>query len=305
MPTKSTPYVVLLGTVYGFTLIASRFSVSQFVPLTYIGLRLVIGSLAASLIYVFSIQGRKWPRGKELWRRSIFLGIFGTAFPMIFLIEGLKYLSSGLAAILITVAPAFTVVMAHFSLPDEKLTKRKSIGISLALAGAVLLALMGESGLPDVARANPKGYLLMITAMLLGSAIVIYTRKYMTSFDSFDVSSIRLFSSAIFIIVLSSLTIKTDLTQVNTQGYIALLFAALGGTFFGMILEFFIIKHFGATAAVMSSYVIPIIASIGGLFLLSEKITLGMLLGMLLIMGGIGIINQKRSRKIILEYHQT
>ena len=140
----------------------------------------------------------------------------------------------------------------------------------------------------------------MIAAMLLGSVIVIYTRKHMTTFDSFDVSSIRLFTAAIFVIILSSLTIKTDLTQVNLQGYIALFYAALGGTFFGMILEFFIIKHYGATAGVMGSYVIPIVASIGGLILLNEKITLGMILGMLLIMGGISIINQRKSPKIIL-----
>ena len=144
MPTKSIPYVILLGTLYGFTLVASRFSISQFVPITYIGLRLVIGSLAASFVYLFSIQGRSWPKGQELWRRSTFLGVVGTAIPMIFIIEGLKYLSSGLAAILITLAPAFTVVMAHFRLPDEKLTKRKSTGVSLALTGAILLAVLGK-----------------------------------------------------------------------------------------------------------------------------------------------------------------
>lgn len=94
------------------------------------------------------------------------LGVLGTAVPMTFIVSSLQYQSSGITSLLITTNPAITVVMAHFFLSDEKLDRQKIIGVLLALGGAVMLAALGESGLPDVTQANPIGYALVLTAML-------------------------------------------------------------------------------------------------------------------------------------------
>ena len=82
------------------------------------------------------------------------------------IVSSLQFQSSGITAVLITTSPAITVIMAHFFLPDEPLTRRKSLGVLFALGGALLLAARGESGLPDVSRANPLGYLLVLLAMV-------------------------------------------------------------------------------------------------------------------------------------------
>jgi drug/metabolite transporter (DMT)-like permease len=54
-----------------------------------------------------------------------------------------------------------------------------------------------------------------------------------------------------------------DLQAFATQGYFALSYAALVGTFSGFMLSFYIIKRFGATASAMTAYVIPIVAGAG------------------------------------------
>jgi hypothetical protein len=65
---KSNPsfLVVLLGILFGTTLVVSRFSVGQFAPTTYIGLRLVIASLGFLVAYALKIGKRKWPQDKSL-----------------------------------------------------------------------------------------------------------------------------------------------------------------------------------------------------------------------------------------------
>lgn len=294
MPIQSIPYILLLGVLYGSTLIASRFSVGQFAPSTYIGLRLTLASLCYLALYLTSFQGRKFPRDRDLWRHATVLGIFGTAIPMNFIVMSLQYQSSGLASILITISPAITVLMAHFLLPDEPLTRRKILGVALALLGAMLLVALGESGLPDVNQPNPLGYLLVITAMVFGSGMTIYARKYMREMDTFDVGAIRMLTAAAAVMPLSALLIGVDLSQVNRQGYLAFGWAALVGTFLGMLVAFYNVKRFGATASAMTAYVIPIVASIGGVILLDEQITAGMLGSMALILGGIAIINQRK-----------
>jgi drug/metabolite transporter (DMT)-like permease len=61
-----------------------------------------------------------------------------------------------------------------------------------------------------------------------------------------------------------------------------------------MLLAFYNIKRFGATAAAMTLYVIPVVASVGGILVLGEKITEGMLVGISLIIVGVALINRRR-----------
>jgi drug/metabolite transporter (DMT)-like permease len=107
-----------------------------------------------------------------------------------------------------------------------------------------------------------------------------------------DVTGVRLFVAALVVMPLSLIFIGFDVSAVNTQGVLALIYAAIVGTFFGMLFSFYNIQRFGATAAVMSAYVIPVIASLTGVLLLGEKITLSMLGGMILVIVGVWMINR-------------
>jgi drug/metabolite transporter (DMT)-like permease len=208
------------------------------------------------------------------------------------IVSSLQYQSSGITGVLITTSPAITVLMAHFLLPDEPLTRQKALGVATALAGALFLALLGESGLPDVSRADPIGYILVVAAMIFGSSATIYARRYMRSYDAIDVNSVRLLSAAVVIMPLSLVLVGFDLSGVDRQGYAALVYAAIVGTFFGLMLAFYNIQRFGATASAMAAYIIPIVATIGGVVLLGETITTGMLFGMVLILAGVALINR-------------
>ena len=294
MTLQALPYVSLLGFLFGSTLIASRFSVGQFEPVTYIGLRLTMASLGHAAVYTLA-RRRRWPTERRLWRHAVVLGVLGTAVPMTAIVTSLQYQSGGITALLVTTSPALTVLLAHFFLPDESLSLRKGAGVVLALGGAALLALRGESGLPDVTQASPVGYGLVLLAMALGSSMTIYARKYMRDLDAFDVASVRMFAAALAIMPVSALFAGFDLHAVDGQGYLALAYAAMVGTFAGFILAFYNVKRFGATASAMTAYVIPVVTGIGGMLVLGETITPMMLVGMGVILSGIAIINQSRA----------
>lgn len=292
MDLQATPYILLLGFLFGSTLIASRFGVGQFSPTTYIWLRLLLSSLGHALIYALGIQGRRWPKDRGLWARAAVYGLIGTAIPMTSIVSSLQYQSSGVTSVLLTANPAITVIMAHFFLDDERLNLQKIAGVVLALGGAVLLAVRGESGLPGVTKASPIGYGLVFTAMTFGSAATVYARKYLRGYDSVDVASVRMLVATLIVMPLSLIFVGFDLGRVDVQGYFALGYAAIVGTFLGMLLQFYTIKRFGATAAVMALYVIPVFAGMGGVLLLGETITTGMLTGMALIAAGIALITR-------------
>jgi drug/metabolite transporter (DMT)-like permease len=292
MLVQALPYLILQGFFFGSTLIASRFSVGQFESTTYIWLRMALASLGHIAIYAFSTR-RSWPRDPVLWRRAALLGILAPAIPMTAIVTSLNYQSSGVTSMLLTTGPAITVLLAHFSLPDERLTWRKTFGVSLALGGALLMAVLGESGLPDVSRANPVGYILVLGAMLFGGIATIYSRTALQSYDVIDVGSIRMLAATVVVTPLSLLTVGFDLSQVDINGYLALFWAALTGTFGGLLMAFYLVQRFGATISTLVTYIIPIIASIGGVLVLDETITPGMLAGMALILAGITQLNER------------
>jgi len=71
-------------------------------------------------------------------------------------------------------------------------------------------------------------------------------------------------------------------------------YAAIAANLLAMFLVFYNVKRFGATAAAMTDYIIPVVASLGGVLLLGEQMTGGMIIGMLLIASGLVLINQFR-----------
>ena len=253
---------------------------------------MALATLGHVAIYAFSAR-RSWPRDPVLWRRAALLGIMAPAIPMTAIVTSLNYQSSGVTSMLLTTGPAFTVLMAHFALPDERLTWRKTLGVTLALGGALLMAVLGESGLPDVSRASPVGYILVLGAMLFSGIATIYSRTALQPYDAIDVASIRMLAATLIITPLSLLTVGFDLSRVTTPGYLALLWAALTGTFGGLLMAFYIVQRFGATTSTLVTYIIPIVASIGGVLLLDETITPGMLAGMALILAGITQLNER------------
>jgi len=189
--------------------------------------------------------------------------------------------------------------MAHFVLPDESLNWRKALGISLALSGALSLILLGESGLPDVSQVNPVGYGLVFGAMIFGGASTVYARKYMREMDSFDVASVRMVTAALIVMPISLLVAGFDFSSVDSRGYFALIYGTLTATFAGGLIGFIVIKRFGATVSAMVAYVIPVVAGIGGVLLLGEQITSGMLAGVALIMLGLALINRRGPQVVV------
>ncbi len=133
-----------------------------------------------------------------------------------------------------------------------------------------------------------------MVGMIAGSAMAIYARKFLRPFNGFDVATARMVFATLFMLPIVLLFADLDFSRVSAQGYTSLVYTALVGAFLGLIVEFYIIKRFGATAAAMTAYVIPVVATACGALFLSERITLVMLIGMALIVLGIAIINQRR-----------
>jgi drug/metabolite transporter (DMT)-like permease len=288
---------MLLGLAWGSSIVATRFSVGQFNSITLSALRLFLASLAYALVYLLSGRKRRFPRDPQLWRHAALLGVLGTAIPMLSIVSSMQYLSATVTSILLTLGPVITVILAHYFLEDEPLTSRKGAGAATALGGALLLAARGESGLGDTGNGSLVGYGLILLAMLSANYSAIYIRRRMRSLDPVDVASVRMFVAAVIVIPLTSLTVGFDLQRVDAQGVSALVYAALVGTFLAQGFSFYVTQRFGATAAATALYLTPVAAGLGGVLILDETITTGMMAGMAMIAVGIWLISRSKAPK--------
>jgi len=295
---KALGFVLLLGFLYGSTLVVSRFSVGQYAPLTYISLRLALAT--CGYVFLFALNKEKrWPTDWRLWVKASILGLIGTAIPMVGMVSSLQYLSSGVASLLITLAPGVTVILAQFFLADEQLTFLKASGVLIAFMGAGFLLLRGESGLAEFASADWRGYAWNSLGLLFGGGSVVYSRRFLRHEDMWDVSSVRMLSAAVAVIVATTFTVGFDMQKVTAVGYGALVYAAIAGTFCGMWLNFYIVKNFGATSATQVSYVLPVISTILGAVVLGERITSAMLVGMTIIFAGLTLLNWRGAGAVV------
>ncbi|MBI1296905.1 EamA family transporter [bacterium] len=296
-PPNSLPFVLLLGTIFGSSLVVSRFSVGQFDPRVYIALRL---SLAAALhVTAYLFTARRWPRGRTLWIHAAVLGIIGTAIPMTSVVSSLQYQSSGVASLLNTLNPVVTLILAQIFLQDESMTWGKALGVMVAFSGAILLFTQGETGLVGLAQADWRGYAWSGAGILASASGSIYARRFLRHGDGFDVASIRMFSAALVMVSVTLSTVGFDLSRVDARGVGALLYASVFGTFVGFLMSFYIVKRFGATASSQTSYVMPISSTLLGALLLGEVVTRTMLGGMALIFTGLALLNWRDVQRMI------
>lgn len=297
---KGLPYVILLSLLFGTSLVSSRFGLREFPSLTFVGLRMAISWFAFLLSFAI-VKQYQWPTERQIWKHGIVLGIIGTAIPMTAFITSLNYLSSGVSAIIGTTGPAISVVLAHFLLQDEPLTVRTSFGVMLALGGALLLTLMGETGLATESSGSLLGYILVFTASISSSLGLIYARKYVRDLSAFQITSVRVLTTMLITLPLAYFWVGIDLSSVTSVGISSLLYSALISSFAGFILALYIINNFGVATSIMTNYMVPIVASIGGAVLLDERITLGMVTGMIIILAGISLINSRKQKPALAQ----
>jgi len=289
MHTKALPYVFLLSFFWGTNVVASRFGIGEFDPYLFVALRIIIA--AVFFVPVVLWQQGKLPTDPDLWKKAGLSGIIGVAIPIPMFILSLQYQSSGVASLYVTLFPVMIAIAAHFFLPDEKLTRYKAAGVALALFGAIFLALRGESGLANVGRANPLGFILVIISLCSEVCNTLFVRLKMKETDPMQVTMIRLVVAAVFLAIVTSFVSDLSFTQVTSAGIFSLAYAAIIGALAGQFMAFFIQRKYGATAFSLTSFLVPVVATLFGALILGEILTWAMAVGVVFIGSGLYLIN--------------
>ena len=116
---------------------AIKVGVETIPPLTLAAVRVI---LAAVILYGATLlRGERLAGGLRFWTFCFLLGVIGNGLPFTLIGWGEQRISSGLAAILMSVMPLATVVMAHFFTTGDRVTPAKFAGVVIGFGGIVVL----------------------------------------------------------------------------------------------------------------------------------------------------------------------
>jgi drug/metabolite transporter (DMT)-like permease len=282
--------VLLSGALYSIG-IANVSVASRFIPpATLASFRLITASVFFAGLLPLLKPTFQW-RVRKLVDITV-VGLLNIGLPFLFLARSLDYISSSLAAVIFNTTPLFTIVLAHYLLPKEKLSAVKILGTLIGIGGAVMLIASNQSGLTGVRDQGWIGQILIIAASIVGALGVIYTRMRLQKENTFVLSAGQVFGS---LIVIFPLAVAGDgLTSLPVypwQAWAAVFVSAASGPFLSLLLLVYMVKKYSATLGGFATIATPVFSAAIGVLLLGEVITMPIALGVVLVVAGIGIVN--------------
>jgi drug/metabolite transporter (DMT)-like permease len=285
----------LLGLIWGSSFLFIRIGVEEVSPFQVVFMR--TGIAAVCLNVVLLLRGKHLPMSRAGLFPLFVLGIGNTVIPFVLISWGETQVESGLASVLNATAALFTLLIAHLTFKDERITAQKVAGLALGFFGVVVLA--SRSWVDGrVVTGDLAGQLAIVVASFFYAAFGVYSRKVMsTRYDPLMVSAGSMLFAAVvsggLMLLAPSLggMSPKPLSELSADALNALLLLGALNTFIAYILFYWIIQQLGASRASMVTYVTPAVALVLGAVILNETIDWRLLTGAALILSGIGVVN--------------
>jgi drug/metabolite transporter (DMT)-like permease len=120
MGAKGWLLLLLLSVLWGGSFFFFKVLVEALPPLTVVLGRVGLAAIALNLFVL--AKGDRMPSSDRLWRQFFAMGALNNVIPFTLIVFGETRIASGLASILNTTTPLFTVIAAHFLTTSERLT---------------------------------------------------------------------------------------------------------------------------------------------------------------------------------------
>jgi drug/metabolite transporter (DMT)-like permease len=201
----------------------------------------------------------------------------------LFLNFGTRHTTSGVAALVVALAPGLTVLLA-VAAGLERIRLRHVVGLAIAFAGVVVVVALGSG--QSLSFESAQGPLLVLGAPV---SFALYNVILKPLLGRYDLLALTAASSLIGTIGLVPLVRSSTVDAVVDASQVVALVLYLGvlGTLLGYILWNAGLRGLGPTRAVAYAYGIPPLAVAFGAILLDEEITAWLVLGAALVVGGI------------------
>ena len=277
--------IAVLGLIWGGTFMVISVALRGYGPITVACARTTLGAL--TLLALCVALRRPWPRWS--WRLFVYVvvgALFSTAIPFVLLAWGQQHVPSAFAGLSMAAVPLFVLPFAHFMVPGDALSLRKTVGFLMGFAGALVLLGPGifAAGSGDLVAL---GRLACLAAAMCYAISSIATRLT-PAIDAIVLSAEGMVLGAVVLIPLMLLTEGVP-TPTATIPTLAIILLGLLPTAFAALLRVAVIRTAGPSFMTLVNYQVPVWSMILGALILSEALPGRFFAALMLILTGLAI----------------
>ncbi|MDX1995101.1 MAG: EamA family transporter [bacterium] len=286
----------VVGLIWGSSFLLIRVGVEAVPASQVVFTRTLIAAVGLNIALL--VRGKRLPTDWPTMRALGIIGIGNSAIPYMLIAVGEQTVPSGLTAVLQATAALFTLMIAHFTLADERITARKVLGLALGFGGIVVLS----SRQLGSGQSLNEGFLGMLSIMggsLFYAIFTVYSKKLIRKdVEPLQVAAGSFISAAIGGAVLCLVEPlfpggRSFVPYTDLSGDVLRPIVVLGvlNTFVAYLFFYYLIQQLGAFRASMVTYVVPPVGLFLGWLFLNERLDLLLLAGAALIFTGIAVVN--------------
>jgi drug/metabolite transporter (DMT)-like permease len=281
----------LMTLVWGTTWAAITISLRGIPPFTGVALRFAIAS--AMLIGYARLKGIPLAATSRRDRRLRLLHAllsFCISYGIVFWSE--QWVPSGLASVLFATFPLLVAVMAHFTLPEEKMTIPVLVGIGLGFAGiAVIFAedfeILGGSMVALAA-------VVMLISPLASATVSVAVKKWGSGMHPVPFNAMAMVVATGVMGVVAGIAERHRPVVLDPGPVAALLYMAIAGTAITFPLFFWLLEHMEARQVALIGYGTPVVALLIGVVFMGEPMTNRTWVGSAMVVIGVAVASQTR-----------
>ena len=278
-------------TFWSISYVWAKEALKVFSPFAMVFIRL---SISGVLLFVFSLLIKKLNKIKK---QDLLLFISLSLFdPILYFVgeaHGLKYISSTLASIIISTIPLFVPFFLLFFY-KEKLQLYNILGIIISIIGVAIIILKKDFSLV----APIQGFLFMSLAVFSAVYYTVVIVKLAKKYNSITIITYQnLFGGfGLFLLFLIFDFNTFNINTITFKNLLPILELAIFPSSISFILFTMAIKKIGANQATVFTNLIPVLTAIFAYFMISEQITLKIIIGIFIVVSGL-FISQIKSKK--------
>ena len=292
---KSMGHLAALLTIliWGTTFISTKILLVDFEPVEILFFRFIMGYLVLLIICPRRLKGLE--KKQEL--TLLAAGLCGIC--LYYLLENiaLTLTMASNVGVIISVAPFFTAILAHFFMKsEEKLRANFFVGFVVAMIGIVLISFNGSS-----LELNPMGDILALIAAFVWACYSILTKKISSYGYPVILTTRRTFFYGILFMIptLFFFDFKMELSRLENISYLLnILYLGLGASALCFVTWNFAVKVLGAIKTSVYIYMVPVITVITSVLILREQITLLSGIGTILTLVGLFLSESKLQKNV-------
>jgi drug/metabolite transporter (DMT)-like permease len=298
--------IAMLVMVWALNFIAGKIGLRWIPALTLAPFRVVLAGIVMIPAYLICSRSPAFSEAAQTRRRGFtlrdywtffYLGFLGVSINQICFTTGLKYTSVSHSAVIVGLGPIYTLVLAVL-FKQETLSWRKAAGMAVSLAGIALMVSEagGSSGGPSL-----RGDAITMAGSLGFATYVVLGKRVAGKYDSLTMTAFNHFAGALIVLPLAIRGVRTlgregGWGSIPWSGWAALAYMAIFSSALAYVFYFWLLRYLEASQLAAFTYLLPVVATVLGIFWLGEKGTWGQLVGGTVALGGVYWIEAGRGR---------